>query len=471
MADVYVNGRDVTASVVEGTLKVQDRLNARTTCSFSVLSDTFTAEEGQVVQVYQDEFRFFEGTVDEEETRFYDNGLNIVTDVVAVSYDQLADRFLVAGVFGNNNLWWTCNDILNSCGIAGEGITNGAQTGPFIDTLTFNYVTVAEAFNTLSELTGYVWTIDQNRILNFYEPSDPSNLTLNTFDGDDQIEELRKRKSRANYRNVQYVTGGEELLDPTTESFKGYGASEGGSNRTYTLRLPVGEVPTVKVNGTAKTVGINGVDGGKDWYWNKGSRDIVQDANATPLSTSDTLTVTYRALVPMIILGEDFAGIDARQAVEGGTGRYEALENRSDLYGHETADGLANALLRKYGNITEEINFTSYAPLQSGRLARFNRPGLRTVGDYLVTDVTLRDNQEGSLVADVKAVKGEPVGGWIEFFKRLAKAGRKAQYNENELVLLLRALPQVVTVHDAVTVETGGAWVLGTGKLGFVQVG
>ncbi|MFN8497325.1 MAG: hypothetical protein U0641_05660 [Anaerolineae bacterium] len=471
MADVYVDYSNVTASVVEGTLKVQNRLNARTTCTFSVISDTFTAEEGQVVQVYQDGFRFFEGTVDEQETSFYDGGLNIVTDVTAVSHDQLADRFLVAGAFGNADLWTTCNQIIGSCEIMNEGITNGAQTGPFIDTLTFNYVTVAEAFNILSELTGYVWYIDQNRVLNFYAPSDPNNLTLYTFDGDDQIENLRKRNSRANYRNVQYITGGEELLDPVTESFKGYGTANGGTNKTYTLRMPVGTVPTVTVNGTGKTVGINGISQGKDWYWSKGSADIVQDANATPLATSDTLSVTYRALVPMIMLGEDFAQIEERQGIEGGSGRYEALESRSDLYGHATADALANALLRKYGNITEELTFTSYASIQSGRLAHFERPGFRTVGDYLVTDVTLRDNQEGNLVADVKAVKGEPVGGWIEFFKKLAAAGRKKQYNENQLVLLLRALPQVVTVHDAVTVETGGAWVLGTGKLGFVQMG
>lgn len=51
-------------------------------------------------------------------------------------------------------------------------------------------------------------------------------------------------------------------------------------------------VTNIAVNGVSRTVGIYGVDTGRDWYWLPGTRWITQDPQAPPLTASDTLTLS-----------------------------------------------------------------------------------------------------------------------------------------------------------------------------------
>lgn len=66
-----------------------------------------------------------------------------------------------------------------------------------------------------------------------------------------------------------------------------------------TNQAPFMTAPTVKVNGITKTVGVRGVDSGKDWYYTPGGIVVWQDDAATPLSSSDTLTISYTGGKPL----------------------------------------------------------------------------------------------------------------------------------------------------------------------------
>lgn len=50
-------------------------------------------------------------------------------------------------------------------------------------------------------------------------------------------------------------------------------------------------VSSVTVNGQARTVGVYGVDTGRDWYWLPGTALLIQDPAAAPLTASDTLVL------------------------------------------------------------------------------------------------------------------------------------------------------------------------------------
>ena len=52
-------------------------------------------------------------------------------------------------------------------------------------------------------------------------------------------------------------------------------------------------VSSVTVNGVSKTIGVAGVDTGKDWYYTPGAQAIIQDAGGTTLTSSDTLVISY----------------------------------------------------------------------------------------------------------------------------------------------------------------------------------
>jgi hypothetical protein len=59
------------------------------------------------------------------------------------------------------------------------------------------------------------------------------------------------------------------------------------SNATHGLRT----VSSVKVNSVDQTFGIYGQDTGKDWYWIPGTRLLIQDEAAQPLTPADTLNL------------------------------------------------------------------------------------------------------------------------------------------------------------------------------------
>jgi len=70
--------------------------------------------------------------------------------------------------------------------------------------------------------------------------------------------------------------------------------------RTFLARYPLASVPTIYVDDVAVAagdVGINGLDTGKKWYWNKGSATITHDTGQAVLTDENTLTMTYYGLV------------------------------------------------------------------------------------------------------------------------------------------------------------------------------
>lgn len=67
-----------------------------------------------------------------------------------------------------------------------------------------------------------------------------------------------------------------------------------GARKVFcTYRWPFLSAPSVTVSGAGKTVGIRGVDSGKDWYYTPGGVCIWQDGSGTPPSSTDTVTIAY----------------------------------------------------------------------------------------------------------------------------------------------------------------------------------
>lgn len=70
-------------------------------------------------------------------------------------------------------------------------------------------------------------------------------------------------------------------LDGEVDGFTGDGAAQ----QWELSRIPV-NIPGVTVGGVAQTVGIYGLDTGKDFYWELGTRNLYQDSGATPVGAS-----------------------------------------------------------------------------------------------------------------------------------------------------------------------------------------
>jgi len=460
-----IAGVDRTSLLQVNTLSISDELNSRNTCDFVLADETgsYRPAVGEEVIITENGTRRFAGTIDDKQEYVLPSTNTLKIRVTCVDYNQICDRHLVARVYENQALGDIVHDIVAQ-DLAGEGITtNNVQDGPVITKAVFNYMTVAEAFNELAELTGYAWYIDYNKDLHFFS-RETNTAPFSLSDTSNNFRYMTVRQTRGQYRNKQYIRAGQDITDLRTEQFVGDGA-----NKTFVLAFPVAKQPTITVNGVSKTVGIRGVHtNGYDFYWSKGEKEITQDDAASALTSSDTLEVTYQGFFPIILVAQADQEIDDRKATEGGTGIYEAIEDDPNIDSQNLAQQRADGLLRKFGRIPRIVEFeTDEGGLAAGQLISIDVTDYNLSGQFLIDSVQANDVKGQFLRYRVRALDGETLGGWPEFFKKLAQAGRKFVIRENEVLILLRRFKDAVVCSDSLTVSSGAP----ENRVGYLQIG
>jgi hypothetical protein len=278
-AGVYINGVDFSTKLVPNTVNVIDQLDGRNTLSFTTrhLTDPDAGEVGQPVELWDsDTTQLFAGIITDRQRNQIGDVDGYEYAYKCADYSTLATRHLI----GWNYEDMSADDIvlhINQYFLTGEGvvavkIASGGHVEPGItlDKAVFNYCTVAEAFNQLAEQCGFSWYIDCDKELHFFERTRniaPFELT----DTDCHYITLDASESTAEYRNRQWIQGGNQLSEPRTETFLG-----DGKLTSFKLQYQVAKVPTITVDGVAQTTGIQSVDEDKDWYWSDNSDTITQ---------------------------------------------------------------------------------------------------------------------------------------------------------------------------------------------------
>jgi hypothetical protein len=450
-----IGGVDTTPLVRVDSLKVQDRLNGRNTASFDLVSEdgTYRPTIGAEVVITRDGTRLFAGFVNDYEEEDVPGSWDaLLFRVPCVDYNAICNQRLVAKAYEapGQTLGDIVLDIVASF-LAGEGITTAnVQDGPIIDKAVWNYQYVAEAFNDLADLSGYIWYIDYNKDLHFVS-RDTNAAPFALTDTSGNFRKMKVRRTREQYRNKQIIRAGKDLTDPLTETFKG-----DGETRVWPLKWPVGAVPTsILLDGVPKTFGIGGVDTGKDFYWNKGTAAITQDDSATKLTAANIGTIIYRGEFPIVLAAQDDAQIAERQAVEGGTGIHERVEDFPAVNSTEQAEQGARGLIEKYGRIPRIVTFETDVPgLAAGQLLTIANSLHDLSGSFLIESVSFGDMFGRDLRYTVKALDGSNLGGWEEFFRALTRMGRRFVIRENEVVVSMRTSTQAVTASEVLTYTT-----------------
>lgn len=490
--------------MIRGSLSIQDTLGQRNTCQFSVRVDDGTggagnrltvgelvqiidkAGEDQIPPLVSLNYMLFGGLVDRIDEYTRKGTTEVIQKITLVDYNSLLDRYLVAAVYTNETAGDIVRDIFtdslgNSASTASDlawGVT-AVEDGPVIRKAVFNYVTVAEAMLELQDITGYAFHVDYLLGVHFYDRV--SNPVSVTFNG--QTTELTVTRDRERYRNRQIVRAGMDLTASRVESFKGDGTLE-----AFVLKYPAGTEPTIKVNAVTKTVGIRGLESGKDWYWNKGDPIITQDDAGTTLTSSDTLEVTYQGLYPVVISVDASPEILAQDAIEnwGGNGIYEHVRDDPSLEGREYAQDLATGLLRRYACLNEAVTLNTNSMqafidaalgvtwypymLRAGDLITiqdaFGGSPLQLDDTYLIEECIHSEYDGATMATTIRARKGEAYGGWAQFFRELQKRPG-LQIRENEVLVLVRNFTESLLITEDLV--AGGSTT--ENRIGFATVG
>lgn len=461
-----IGGIDRTGFYIRNSLSIEDEINARTTASFDLVdtAGTFHPEPGQVVQIKDNSLNLvFSGFLEEPEEH-RPLGTNILQyKITCVDNQAIADRRFVNESFVNQTAGAIVTNILTTI-LADEGVIAGnIQTGVTLALAVYPTIHVSQAFDELAEASGFAWWIDKDKKLNFVSRETfaaPFNITGNAS----AFRNVVYRKVKDQYRNRQYIRAGQDKTNTQTETFKG-----DGEVRTFTVAFKIAEVPTITLNAGAQTVGIRGVDTGKNWYWAKNEKEISQDNAGVKLTSTDILSVAYVGFFPIMTVANAESEILARKAIEGGTGLHESIESFPNIDDADTALSIAQGKLDRFARISGQLTYqTETAGLQAGQIQNVVLPIHGVNGEFLIDRVTITDfDAKGNLRYDVHAVDGQALGGWTDLFKALLKVGKVTSIRENEVLIKLKSASDTARITETLTIDKAAP----ESRVGFATVG
>lgn len=214
-----------------------------------------------------------------------------------------------------------------------------------------------------------------------------------------------------------YAVGTNILLDALNATIVG-----DGSNKTFNLPQKIAKVPTITLNGGAQTVGILGIDTGKDWYWNQGSTTLTQDPGGVTLTAADALLVAYQFTYAGVASSPNYTGAVERQKDEAGSGSYDHVIQISQIVTSDELLAIAVSYSQQYGIPAKTAKISTLRPgITTGQLQHITLPDIGADDDFLVATMKLSSKQK-VLQWDYTAFSGANVGngitGLVQFINR-----------------------------------------------------
>lgn len=437
---VTIGGNPVL--VQAGTLQATLAIGRKSQASFTVEGDTSTFyQQYEQVAIYdQNGITAFTGYLTAPKVQKPGFQQWLVWTMQCMGQEYLAKKRVYAAAWTNKTCGFIAQDILNTI-LSTEGVTlgqiyDGLTPGPnqlpslalypggnvgLVPQATFYYAKVADALDALATEASssgipYYWSIDQNKQFWFVPYT---TITGPTID-DTVIEEVNNPPSvtfsNPSYRNTQYVTGGVTQTVQQIETRKG-----DGNTVAWPMGFNIAMVPTITVNGVSKTVGISGVDTGKNFYWNEGSNLISQDSSGVKLVSTDTLSVTYIGQTSNTAIISDASQISNQASIDGTSGINEEVIDDPTLTTAANAISEGSNLLTLNAQKGVQFQFTTrqsgFAP---GQICNANLPyfGI-TNAQMLIDSVVIADLDLINIWYQITAIIGPYTNDWVSFYSKL----------------------------------------------------
>ncbi len=445
---VQVNG--VNQFVVAGSLKIDSTIGRRSQAAFYLKADANTHfQQYQQVSIFDSSnvlaFAGFITSPKESKIGFQNS---LITAITCTDKHFLADKRIIVASYTNKTCGFIVQDIVNNY-LASEGVTVGQIYDGVTPSLTlypsttlypggniglvpsavFSYARASDALDALATLASsagipYYWQIDQNGKIWFVPYTAIVNSSI--VDGS-LIDQVYNPPSltRANpkYRNTQYVQGGVNQTVPQDESQVG-----DGKKTSFTMPYALANTPTITVNTVNKTVGIKGIDTGKDFYWAQGDPVIAQDASETKLLVTDTIRVLYTGQFPAVAIASNGSQITYQASIDGTSGIIEEVETDQTIASASSGLTTASAYLTKYAQQGAQLVFTTLQTgFAQGQIITVNLPqyGLNNI-QMLIETVSVADSDGYNMWSTVTCVIGPYDTSWVYFFNNLMKQGVQA---------------------------------------------
>lgn len=415
---------------------VEDNINARRLMNCSVRGAG--VEIGDPVNFFVSGIGLLIAGVVTQRTEYEYKG-NLFSDLTIADNSALADKRIVAESIVNEYAGDIVRDVLLPI-LSEEGVSEGGiDDGIVIKKANFNYISVAAALDLLKDQAGFHWYVDKYKRLYFKSREE----FVSPFRLDDNLmhKDFKRKSNNFQYRNTQYIRAGKGKT--ATQEFEKPAPKPDGVSRVFDLRYPLAQKPQIFINSVevdSDDVGVNGLDTGKKWYFTYNSDKIAQDQLESVLGDTDLLEVTYIGFFDIVSVASNPDEIYNRKEKESGSsGIYERLHEDKTIDDTEQAVDYANALVLKYGEITDSISFkTEVDGLRAGQILPVSKSLFGLTGDYLIEKIVITPKVD-NVEYNVKALDGSAVGGWENFFKDILRQSRTFSISENEVLIYMNA--------------------------------
>lgn len=306
-----------------------------------------------------------------------------------------------------------------------EDLTTSARspqiaTGALIEQLHDPAKPFAEFYNkeldALKESSGdYYWHVDETGALTFVQRyASPAPFCLHSSDllNDPSVvptgsaDLYRNRQIIKNCINTVAVDNEEKIAD--------------GSASSWSMAYPLYSAPTVQVQGITKTVGLQGVDTGKDFYWQPGSPSIGQSDGAAKVPDGFLLQFSYIGQFEDTVTRDNLTEQAIRKAIEGGTGIVTAIEDGKGMLVSKATTYADSLLARFSNNDTVELVATTERPgLVAGMVLPVFIPEYQLFNEQLlIVKVTTSGYQKGDGTVvyqyELDATNGSNLANWTK---------------------------------------------------------
>ena len=397
--------------------------------------------------------------------------------VICSDFAAILDRRILIQEFGSTV---TAKEMVQSVvdtTLSKDGISFDDSDGDpgAIDERPFRGVTASDFMQRVSRSStpGYSWLVDYDRTLRFFDPSAGAGaapISLADTDGNVIPDSIFVREFKGNYRNVQYV----RLAKPSGVLFGEEAVSAPGTSESnwgpLLVSNPIQENASISIKLVGSTAttdpgiiitqaeydrrkALNSWNTSPwDYKYTPGSNVLENNKNSTTffpnpgnIGSRVQVVLSYATgeATNAIISVQNDSEITARQAIEGGSGRYESLEEVNDLETEQAGIDLASALLDRYASMPKELRFATFvAGFAPGQLLTSTYTKPPATDTFLIKSVTKTstvdslksdhpDTGKRWLVSSIESVNGAALDSPDEIRRRVIDRDRPSRPRES----------------------------------------
>ena len=217
------------------------------------------------------------------------------------------------------------------------------EKGVFIEEISFDFVSVLDACNTLANRSGYVFYVTPLREIRFM-PQDKHSAPWDVSD-QERYSGLRINEDSSELKN-RIIVRYSKLIE-MTEDFRG----DGETKQFYLLEEPH-EITGITVNGTPVTYGTRYAEDNSEHDFSiRHSEKYISTMKHPVLTANEVLSVSYWGKTPARLVINDTRSQAERAAREGGDGIHEFLINDREIFSLADARQRAEDELARYSNV------------------------------------------------------------------------------------------------------------------------